>query len=119
MIEVRLVKARGGSAMVRELLADSGAGTNRAGFELLLDQSDCQDCGGLPVKPIILGGAYSGTFPVYLIRVQIPALGFDRRVRAVGASRCPSGFEGIACFRFLSRFHYGNFADPEAFGLET
>jgi hypothetical protein len=30
----------------------------------------------------------------------------------------PVGFGGIACFRFLNRFTYGNFGDPNQFGLE-
>jgi hypothetical protein len=31
----------------------------------------------------------------------------------------PQGFEGIAGFRFLNRFTYGNFGNPAEFGLET
>ncbi|MBI3412163.1 MAG: hypothetical protein HY040_27855 [Planctomycetes bacterium] len=27
-------------------------------------------------------------------------------------------FDGIACFSFLNRFHYGNFGNPGSFGLE-
>jgi hypothetical protein len=27
-------------------------------------------------------------------------------------------FDGLACFRFLNRFGYGNFRDPGVFGLE-
>jgi hypothetical protein len=27
--------------------------------------------------------------------------------------------DGIACFGFLNRFHYGNFGDSALFGLET
>jgi hypothetical protein len=30
----------------------------------------------------------------------------------------PRPFDGIACFRFLNRFTYGNFGDPNQFGLE-
>lgn len=30
-----------GQELVRDLLADTGAGTARAGFELLLDERDC------------------------------------------------------------------------------
>ena len=30
----------------------------------------------------------------------------------------PPGFEGIASFRFLDRFTFGNFGDPGQFGLE-
>lgn len=105
--------------MVRNLLADTGAGTRRARFELLLDEQDCLHCGGLPAHPVVLGGAYSGSFPVYLIRVQVPALAFDRDVPVVGISQCPAGFDGIACFRFLNRFTYGNFGDAGEFGLEV
>jgi hypothetical protein len=117
-IQVTLTLAPSGQSVVRNLLADTGAGTRRARFELLLDEQDCLHCGGLPAHSVVLGGAYSGSFPVYLLRVQIPALAFDRHVPVVGISHCPAGFEGIACFRFLNRFSYGNFADPGGFALE-
>lgn len=68
---------------------------------------------------VILGGAYSGAFPVYLIQVEIPALGFDQSVPVVAVPACPAGFDGIACFRFLSRFTYSNFSDSGCFGLEN
>jgi hypothetical protein len=99
-------------------LADTGAGTRRSGFELLLAEQDCLDCGGPPVRRIILGGAFTGSFPVYLLRVRVPGLSFDRRVPVVGVRQTPTGFGGLAGFRFLNRFTYGNFADPNAFGLE-
>jgi hypothetical protein len=118
-VEVTLTLAVGRQAVVRRLLADTGAGTARAGFELLLDEQDCLLCGGVPLQPVVLGGAYSGNFPVYLLRVEVPGLGFDRLTPVVGISRSPHGFDGIACFRFLNRFTYGNFGDPDGFGLET
>jgi hypothetical protein len=118
-IEVTLTLALGGPAVVRQMLADTGAGTARAGFELLLDEQDCLLCGGVPLQPIFLGGAYSGSFPAYLLRVQVTALGFDQFLPVVGISRSPRGFDGIACFRFLNRFTYGNFGDPGGFGLES
>jgi hypothetical protein len=118
-IEISLTTAADGRAVARRLLADTGAGTARAGFELLLDERDCLLCGGVPLQPVALGGAYSGTFPVYLIRVEIPGLGLDEFLPAVGITRLPRGFGGLACFRFLNRFTYGNFGDPGAFGLET
>jgi hypothetical protein len=31
----------------------------------------------------------------------------------------PTGFDGIACFRFLNRFTYGNFGAATHFGLEV
>jgi hypothetical protein len=36
----------------------------------------------------------------------------------VGVPYPPPDFDGIACFRFLNRFTYGNFGDKNAFGLE-
>ena len=66
-----------------------------------------------------LGGAYVGLYPVYLLRVQIPEIGFDLPVHVVGVPAAPQGFHGIASFRFLNRFTYGNFGNPAEFGLET
>jgi hypothetical protein len=65
-----------------------------------------------------LYGAASGSVPVYILRVQIPALNFDRDLRAAGVPASPAGFDGIASFRFINRFTYGNFGDPSRFGLE-
>ena len=119
IVEVILSPTTGGQPWVRRLIADTGAGTGRAGFELLARENDCLLCGGLPSHPVALGGAYGGTFPVYVVRVEIPALGFDRHLRIVGVPTCPPGFDGIAGFRFLNYFSYGNFGDPSRFGLET
>ncbi len=102
----------------RTLLADTGAGSRSAAFELLLDEHDCLLCGGTPDQPVQLGGAYSGSFPTYVLPVRLPALGFDKAVRAVGVPFVPRGLDGIACFGFLNRFTYGNFGDPAQFGLE-
>jgi hypothetical protein len=33
--------------------------------------------------------------------------------------QAPRQLQGIACFRFLNRFTYGNFGDADLFGLET
>ena len=67
----------------------------------------------------MLGGSYTGSFPTYGLPVSIPALGFQDDLHAVGVSSVPAGFDGIACFRFLNRFTYGNFGDPGQFGLES
>jgi hypothetical protein len=99
-------------------LADTGAGNARAGFELLLEEQDCLAAGGVPSQTVVLGGAYAGPHPVYLLRVQIPDLGFDHHLPAVGVPAAPAGFDGIACFRFLNRFEYGNFGDAGQFGLD-
>jgi hypothetical protein len=96
----------------------NGAGSCLDPFELILDEGDCRLCGGILYPSLSLGGAYSGLFPVYDTVVRIPALGFAQRFSAVGVPSVPSGFDGIACFRFLNHFTYGNFGDPGQFGLE-
>lgn len=118
-VEVVLLRAPGGALWVRTLLADTGAGSRQSRAELILAESDCLLCGGIPDQPLALGGAYTGSFPSCVLRVQIPALAFDRSIRVVAAARLPAGFDGIACFPFLSRFTYGNFGDPNQFGLES
>jgi hypothetical protein len=101
------------------LLADTGAGDSTSRFELILEESDCLLCGGQPHSPVVLSGAYAGSFPRYQLRVQVPELGFDVPLHVVGVPSHPQGFEGIAAFRFLNRFTYGNFGNPAEFGLET
>ena len=119
IIQVALTVAQGSQQIVRSLLADTGAGSMQAGFELLLSEQDCLMCGGILWPSVALGGAYAGSFPVYVVHVKIPVLGFDKPVPAVGVPAVPIGFDGIACFPFLNRFTFGNFADPGQFGLEV
>jgi hypothetical protein len=107
-----------GQAFLRTLLADTGAGSQNGSFDLILDENDCLLCGGYSYPSIILGGAYTGLFPVYELPVRLPALGFDHYLRAVAVPSVATGFDGIACFRFLNRFTYGNFGDPGQFVLE-
>ena len=106
------------SRLPRSLVADTGAGSTRDGYELILSENDCRLFGGEPARSLILGGAYSGQFSVYVVQIEIPELAFRRYHRAVGVPSLPSGFDGIACFRFLNQFYYGNFGDPKRFGLE-
>jgi hypothetical protein len=40
------------------LLADTGAGSRIGRFQLILDEADCLLCGGTPLLPVTLGGAY-------------------------------------------------------------
>lgn len=108
-----------GQPLERALLADTGAGFLRSRFELILSENDCLLCGGTPAPPVVLRGAYAGGFPSYHLSVHLPALGFHRNLRAVAVSLLPRGFDGIAGFRFLNRFTYGNFGDPNRFGLES
>ena len=99
-------------------MADTGAGTRQSVFQLILEDNDCLQSGGILMGHVQLGGAYSGSFPVYLVKVRIPLLNFDEPVPVVGVSQVPSGFDGIAGFKFLNRFHYGNFGNPDCFGLD-
>jgi hypothetical protein len=67
---------------------------------------------------VVLGAAYTGPHPVYLLRVQVPGLGFDLNIPVIGVRSLPPGFDGLAAFRFLNRFTHGNFGHPDQFGLE-
>jgi hypothetical protein len=116
-IRLALVVTGTGVRLERELLADTGAGSSGS-FELVLEEPDCLLCGAVFLNDVSLGGAYAGTFPMYLIQVQVPGLLFDQKVRAIGVTAPPHGFQGIACFSFLNRFAYGNFGNPNEFGLE-
>jgi len=118
-LEIVLTQPQGGRPYPRTLLADTGAGSQAVSIDLILDEHDCLLCGVVLYPPIRLGGAYAGSFLVYELRIQIPAFGFDQAARAVGIASTPAGFNGIACFRFLNRFTYGNFGDPGQFGLES
>ena len=118
-IRIVLTLAGGGRPVPHYLLADTGAGSTRAPVELLLAEQDCQACGARRRRPIVLTGAYAGPHNTYRIRVEIPELGFNQRLFVAGIPSGPPGFRGIACFRFLNRFTYGNFGDPCQFGLET
>jgi hypothetical protein len=70
---------------------------------------------------VTLGGAIHGTYPIYAMRVEIPVLSVARHMRVVAVpdTACPAGLDGIACFRFLNSFTYGNFGERQQFGLET
>ena len=117
-VQVILTLAPAGQPFPRTLLADTGAGTVNDDFELILDENDCLLCGGISYPSVCLGGAYDGWFPLYDLAVQLPALGFAQTLRVVGVPSVPEGLDGIACFRFLNRFTFGNFGDPSQFGLE-
>ncbi|MBI3822359.1 MAG: hypothetical protein HY289_06735 [Planctomycetes bacterium] len=119
VIQVMLALAPGGQKVTRTVLADTGAGAANDPFEFVLDEIDCLLCGGTPLKTVTLGGAFTGVHPIYAIPIEIPALNFSDNVLVVGVAAPPTGFDGIACFRFLNRFTYGNFGDKNAFGLET
>jgi hypothetical protein len=117
-IEAILLSRSGTRSRTCNLLADTGGGSDQANFELVLDEYDCRAYGKRTTYTVQLVGKYSGTYSVYVVRVQIPQLLFDDRIRAVGVNSLTAGFSGIACFRFLNRFNYGNFSDPGQFGIE-
>ena len=74
-IEIVLIQTIDSKPTVRNLLADTGAGSRRAKFDLILDETDCITCGGYLLGTTSLGGAYTGRFPLYGIYVQVPLLG--------------------------------------------
>jgi hypothetical protein len=122
IVQVQVVDATSGHMVTRTLLADTGAGGLDAPFDLILRVSDRERYMGLRSSDDVqLGGAIVGTYPIYALRVEIPALSFTRRARVVAVPdvACPAGLDGIAGFRFLSSFTYGNFGDRNRFGLET
>ena len=85
----------------------------------MLNEGDCQMFASETMFEVQLGGSFSGTFKIYAVRIRIPELDFNQRIRAVSVPSITAGFDGIACFRFLNRFTYGNFGDHGQFGLET
>jgi hypothetical protein len=117
-VEVILTLVAGGQPFPRILVADAGAGFRTSPFQIVLDEDDCILCGGNLLQAVNLRGAYAGSFPIYTLPVQLPALGFYENLGAVGAPSVPPGFDGIAAFSFLNRFTDGNFGDPGQFGLE-
>jgi hypothetical protein len=122
VVKIQLAATASDPTMTLTLLADTGAGGSNAPFELILNASDCQRYMGLRSGyEVALGGAIVGAYPIYAIRIEIPMLSWSRRVQvaAVPDTACPTGFDGIACFRFLNLFTYGNFGDRRQFGLET
>jgi hypothetical protein len=118
-LAIRVQVMFGVQATTIELHADTGAGAASSAFDLLLLESECWLCGRPTGKLIRLTGAHAGG-PYYLfdVRVQIPALSFDADLSVVGVPTVPDGFKGVAGFRLLNRFDYGNFGNPALFGLE-
>lgn len=118
VIQIVLPSLSRGQPAVRCLVADTGAGTRQSVFQLILAERECVQSGGILMGQVNLGGAYVGPFPIYLVEVHIPQLNFDEPVPIVGVSQVPQAFDGIAGFKFLQRFHYGNFGNPDVFGLD-
>lgn len=117
IIEIGLTAIQGLPRVSRRLLADTGAASLHASFDLVLDEKDCMQYGVFSHFSS-LGGAYRGRFPVYVLEVEVSQLGFSDAVQAVAVPSPLAGYDGIACFRFLNQFTYGNFGDATRFGLE-
>lgn len=118
VVQVELHTTQGWSP-TRMLLADSGAGSLNSLFDVVLAESDCRRCSRRPFGTVSLRGAFVGSHPVHMVRLRIAQLAFDRYVRVVATASLPPGLDGIACFRFLSLFTYGNFGSRTTFGLEA
>src|SRR5262245_4999083 len=88
-IQVVLTESPSGQAITRTLLADTGAGSRRGVFELILDEDDCLICNGTLDQPVAVSGAFVGLFLTHVLDVRIPALSFDRRIRVVGVPTVP------------------------------
>jgi hypothetical protein len=57
-LQIVLTLISSGQPLTRNLLADTGAGSQSCGFELILEEDDCLLCGGLMGASVTLGGAY-------------------------------------------------------------
>lgn len=120
MIELSLVSPVNARQARRTLLADTGAGSTLGGMDLVLTEADRRRFSIGVEGALQLGGAFRGSFPTFWIPVSIPVIGFSALCLAVAvpSSQLPRPLHGIACFRFLNRFTYGNFGDNNRFGLE-
>jgi hypothetical protein len=120
VIQVVLSPRTNGRQTSRVLLADTGAGSSRTLTDLVLLDSDCRQFARTLEGSVRLGGAIAGRFSTYWMPVSIPVLSFSGvcLVASIPAIELILPIRGIACFRFLNRFTYGNFGDPNRFGLE-
>ena len=118
-VRIDVVAVDGQSSTTFDLHADTGAGAASSAFDLILLESDCWSFGNPSGSFMHLTGAHAGgPYWLFHVRVQIPALSFATSLTAVGVPAVPDGFRGVAGFRLLNRFDYGNFGNPAQFGLE-
>jgi hypothetical protein len=89
-------------------------------MDLVLTESDRRQFSAGQEGTLRLGSAFTARFLSFWVPISIPALGFRALCIAVAvpSSRFPVQLQGIACFRFLNRFTYGNFGETDQFGLE-
>ncbi|MBI3951878.1 MAG: hypothetical protein HY314_15635 [Acidobacteria bacterium] len=121
VIEVTFHPPTDGQGFSRTLLADTGGGSQLSSWHVILSEDDCRQLALSAPASVRLGGAYAGDFHVFVVRASIGVLGITRRLIAVAvpAALLPAGLDGLAGFRFLSSFNYGNFGYPNQFCLET
>lgn len=121
VIKLAFFSTEGGREYTRTLLADTGGGRWNSRWDVILSTDDCRLFGLNQVGLVHLGGAYSGNFPLVMVRAAIPALQITCKLVAVAIplAQLRPGTDGLAGFRFLNSFHYGNFGNPEQFGIES
>jgi hypothetical protein len=93
-VQVVLTRASDGQPLTRTLLADTGAGSRA--FEFILEEADCQMCGGILASTLKLTGAYSGVYPVYVLLVRLPALIYLNGILAAKVTSYVTDYEEVA-----------------------
>lgn len=121
VIELTFHPPYNGGEFTRTLLADTGAGSLLSSWDVVLSAEDCRNLQLGEYTVARLGGALTGAFPTYFVEAIIPSLRITRLIIAVAipAAQLPPHIDGIAGFRFLNAFTYGNFGDGTQFCLET
>jgi hypothetical protein len=122
IVEVEFI--HDGNVSRRVLLADTGFGSEETFFQIVLTESDCRLFKGAPCGTAPVIGAVEGTYPTYMVKVQVRSLRWQRHIFALAVPSMPNSvsakdLDGIACFPFLNQFGYGNFDDSQQFGLKT
>ncbi len=121
-VEVWLREPLTGFTSRRVLLADTGGGARSSPIEIIVSQADIGQFGvEKDVGQVGMGGAIRGAFSIFSVEIEIPALNLSRFVDAAGVPTTNffPGYDGFALFRFLNAFTYGNFGNPNEFGLEV
>ena len=121
VIEIEFEDKFNGSIITRTLLVDTGGGSALVPVDLVLSVADVTRCRSRLQSYVGSGGAIEGSFEVRSVGISIPKLNLVRRINVmvVPAETLPDGLGGIACFRFLNSFTYGNGGNPAEFVLES
>ena len=121
VIEILLRERFSGFTETRVLVADTGAGPRFSPFELVLSVADGIRFGGRVLNSAYVGGAFQGEFPIRAVEIEMPTFKLRRMADALIVPDLGAfgDFDGLAAFRLLNSFTYGNFGNPAEFGLET